>query len=264
MPKKPDERVGVAEAMFRQGVTLVDIAKELDLPAGTVRRWKSTYEWEPDDKKGRKKCSERSDKKMKKGCERSDKKSERSETGKKKRGGQPGNHNGKGAPPGNKRAEKYGFFSRYLPEDTREIVEEMQDADPAELLWHQIQLAYAAILRAQNIFASNAKTKGNQQAFTAFMIAQSKAQAEMNKMIQRYEAMTVDVDEERQLRLDTQRLKLEEQQLKLEEQKLRYELFKKENSEEEKEETEDSFLKALEGSALEDWSDEETEDEVQI
>lgn len=60
MARAPDQRVQQAEAMFLTGKKLVEIANELNLPEGTVRRWKSTYKWE----------SERSDSKS----ERSDKK----------------------------------------------------------------------------------------------------------------------------------------------------------------------------------------------
>ncbi len=101
MPRKPDERIEKAKEMFLKGLKLVEIASQLNLPEGTVRRWKSTHKWD---------------------SERSDKKSERSE---RKKGGQPGNKNAAGhggtGPPGNKNAEKYGFFSKYLPDETREI-----------------------------------------------------------------------------------------------------------------------------------------------
>ena len=53
MPSKPDDRIERAKEMFLQGAKLVEIAKQLGLPEGTVRRWKSTYHWD----------SERSDKK---------------------------------------------------------------------------------------------------------------------------------------------------------------------------------------------------------
>jgi PBSX family phage terminase large subunit len=58
MARAPDQRVQQAEAMFLTGKKLVEIANELNLPEGTVRRWKSTYKWE---------------------CERSENNSERSE-----------------------------------------------------------------------------------------------------------------------------------------------------------------------------------------
>lgn len=70
----------------------------------------------------------------------------------KEKGAQPGNQNalGHGAPELNKNAEKYGFFSKYLPEETVSIIQEMP-TDPLDILWDQVQIAYAAIIRAQNI-----------------------------------------------------------------------------------------------------------------
>lgn len=60
MPRAKNEKVEVALNLYRQGVLLKDIAAQLNVPAGTVRRWKSTYKWD----------SERSEKKT----ERSQKK----------------------------------------------------------------------------------------------------------------------------------------------------------------------------------------------
>ncbi len=128
MPRKPDERAEQARELYMKGLKLVEIARELDLPEGTVRRWKSTYKWNN---------------------ERSDKKSERSN---KNKGGQPGNRNaaGHGAPKKNSNAEKHGLFRKYLPEETFSIIEEMP-TDPLEIVWHEIQIHYAAIIRSQQI-----------------------------------------------------------------------------------------------------------------
>lgn len=127
MARAPDERYEQAKTLYLSGQKLVEIASQLNLPEGTVRRWKCTHKWD---------------------SERSDKQSERS--GKRKRGAQPGNHNSAGGPPGNKKAEKYGFFSKYLPEETVSIIQEMP-TDPLDILWDQVQIAYAAIIRAQSI-----------------------------------------------------------------------------------------------------------------
>ena len=59
MARAPDPRIEQAKVMYLQGAKLVEIASQLNLPEGTVRRWKSTHRWE---------------------SERSDKKSERSES----------------------------------------------------------------------------------------------------------------------------------------------------------------------------------------
>lgn len=63
MARAPNEKLNKAYALYQKGYKLVDIAKELDIPDGTVRRWKKTYNWD----------SERSDKKEVK-SERSKKK----------------------------------------------------------------------------------------------------------------------------------------------------------------------------------------------
>ena len=122
---------------------------------------------------------------------------------------QLGNKNATG-PPGNKNAEKYGFFSKYLPKETLDIVQAVEKANPLDLLWHQIQIAYAAIIRAQRIaFVENEydKTieqvevkKGNivgakwevQQAWDKqnnFLKAQARAQGELRSLIKQYDEM---------------------------------------------------------------------------
>ena len=183
MARAPDKRIEQAKEMYLQGQKLVEIASQLNLPEGTVRRWKCTHKWDG---------------------ERSDKQSERSH---RKKGGQPGNKNSSGGPSGNKKAEKYGFFSKYLPDETREIFSAIEQADPLDLLWHQIQIAYAAIIRAQRIAYvkdRDDKTKEKimsgeasdmysvQQAWdkqNEFMKAQARAQRELRSLIKQYDEM---------------------------------------------------------------------------
>ena len=187
MARAPDERIEQAKAMYLKGSKLVEIASQLNIPEGTVRRWKCTHKWDN---------------------ERSDKKSERSH---RKKGGQPGNQNAQGhggtGPPENRNAEKYGFFSKYLPDETREIFSAIEQADPLDLLWHQIQIAYAAIIRAQRIAYvkdRDDKTKEKimsgeasdmysvQQAWdkqNEFMKAQARAQSELRSLIKQYDEM---------------------------------------------------------------------------
>lgn len=201
--------------MFLKGLKLVEIASQLNLPEGTVRRWKSTHKWD---------------------SERSDKKSERSE---RKKGGQPGNKNAAGhggiGPPGNKNAEKYGFFSKYLPDETREIFSAIEEADPLDLLWHQIQLAYAAIIRAQKIAyvkdqedktvekveEKKGKIMGEkwevQQAWdkqNEFLKAQARAQGELRSLIKQYDEMLHKnwdmATEEQRARIENVRAKTEQ------------------------------------------------------
>lgn len=101
-------------------------------------------------------------------------------------------------------------FSKYLPDETREIFSAIEQADPLDLLWHQIQIAYAAIIRAQRIAyvrdqqdktVERIETKaGNvigekwevQQAWdkqNEFMKAQARAQSELRSLIKQYDEM---------------------------------------------------------------------------
>ena len=190
MARAPDPRIEQAKAMHLEGEKLVEIASQLNLPEGTVRRWKCTHKWDN---------------------ERSDKKNERSR--KRKRGAQPKNQNAVGnnggAPEQNKNAEKFGFFSKYLPEETVSIIQEMP-TDPLDVLWDQIQIAYAAIIRAQQImYVRDRDDKtiekieekdGNvigerwevQQAWDKqgkFLQAQARAQSELRSLIKQYDEL---------------------------------------------------------------------------
>lgn len=119
MARAPDKRIEQAKGMYLKGMKLVEIASQLNLPEGTVRRWKSTHRWDN---------------------ERSDKKSERSD--KKKRGGQPGNQNATG-PPGNKNAVKTGEFEALffdcLEPDEQKLIQTVRP-DKEQLLLQEIQL----------------------------------------------------------------------------------------------------------------------------
>ena len=212
MPRAPDQRVAEAKALFDQGLKLVEIASRLEIPVGTIRSWKNRYQWDCNVAKKKRNVA-------------------------KHRGGQKGNRNaaGHGAPKKNKNAEKYGFFSKYLPEETREIFLAIEQADPLDLLWHQIQIAYTAIIRAQKIaYVKDRDDKtiekveekdGNvigerwevQQAWdkqNEFLKAQARAQAELRSMIKQYDEMLHKdwemASEEQRSRIDVMRKKADE------------------------------------------------------
>lgn len=89
MARAPNKKEKEARKLYLKGLKLVEIAKKLDIPDGTVRRWKKTYNWD---------------------SERSENNNERSA----KRGGQPNNKNaiGSGAPLRNKNNFKHGIFEQ--------------------------------------------------------------------------------------------------------------------------------------------------------
>ncbi len=78
---------------------------------------------------------------------------------KRNKGGQPNNKNavGHGAPIRNRNAETHGFFSKYLPKDTLDIIQDIETKAPLDMLWDQITIQYAAIIRAQKIMHVESK-----------------------------------------------------------------------------------------------------------
>lgn len=219
MPKAKNAKADEALALYKQGHKLVEIAKQLDLPEGTVRRWKCTYKWDGDSK-----ANARNGKKA----------------NARNRGGAPkGNKNAVGnsggrAPKGNQNARRWGLLSRYIPQETMDILGITSETPPLDLLWDQIQIAYAAIIRAQQInFVKDVNDKtvdtvmesdsdtGHSEAYqvqqawdkqASFMKAQARAQSELRSMIKQYDEMLHrDWDtatEEQKLRLQVLRSKL--------------------------------------------------------
>lgn len=114
----------LAEIDYMAGMKYKDIAEKYGVSLNTVKSWKKRYGWHRE--KG---CTQI--KRVHKNCI-----------------SQIGNRNATG-PPGNRNAEKYGFYSKFLPEDTKEIV--FHDEDPLDVLWVQIRFAHAALIRAQQI-----------------------------------------------------------------------------------------------------------------
>lgn len=190
-------------------IDLVEIAKILNISPGTVRGWKNKDAWE-----------EKLNGTFQKNKERS----------KKNKGGQPKNKNavGHGAPILNKNAEKFGFFSKYLPEETLELMEEITEKNPLDILWEQISIQYAAIIRAQRIMYVTDKKEmikelkkhkssemGEEVEYefqfawdrqATFLNAQSRAMGELRSLIKQYDNMinnNLDLaTEEQKLRID--------------------------------------------------------------
>lgn len=187
-------------------IDLVEIAQILNTSPGTVRGWKNKDAWEE----------------KLKGTFRINK-----ERSKKNKGGQPGNKNATG-PPGNKHAEKFGFFSKYLPEETRELIEEIQTKDEIDILWEQISIQYAAIIRAQRIMYVKDKNEiikelkkeesseyGQKTEWefqfawdrqATFLNAQSRAMSELRSLVKQYDSM---VNNNLELVTEEQRLRIE-------------------------------------------------------
>ncbi|MGV7012081.1 phage terminase small subunit [Bacillus velezensis] len=207
---------------YVKGMKYKDLAEKYGVSVNTIKSWKQRHGWERE-----------------KGAP-----SEKSVHTKK--GGQPGNKNALGnnggAPERNRNAVSHGFFSKYLPAETLEIMEEIQERSPADMIWDQIQIQYAAIIRAQRImFVQDkndttkivSKIKGDlsinedgslskahfveelqhdiQFAWdkqAAFLNAQSRAMGELRSLIKQFDQLAHEQDE-RRLKLEQMRLNIE-------------------------------------------------------
>ncbi|MFH8014079.1 phage terminase small subunit [Clostridioides difficile] len=168
---------------YIKGMKQKEISAKYDISLNTLKSWIKRYNWASEKKKG---------------------------APKNKRGAPIGNKNATG-PPGNKNAEKFGFFSKYLPEETRELIQEISIKDKFDILWEQITIQYAAIIRAQKIMYVKDKEEmikeikkhestenGGRIEYefqfawdrqASFLNAQSRAMSELRSLIKQYDEM---------------------------------------------------------------------------
>lgn len=116
---------------------LKDIAEELGCSDSQIRKWKSQDDWESEIKSN----APNSNSNVTNETERY-----QSAKGNKNAEGNEG-----GAPPDNKNAVSHGLFAKWLPNDTRELIQEIYSSEPADIIWNNIMIQYAGIIRAQKI-----------------------------------------------------------------------------------------------------------------
>ncbi|HHQ5481019.1 TPA: phage terminase small subunit [Clostridioides difficile] len=171
---------------YLKGMKQKEISSKYDISLNTLKSWIKRYNWASEKKKG---------------------------APINKRGAPFSNKNsvGHGAPKENKNAEKFGFFSKYLPEETRELIQEISIKDKFDILWEQITIQYAAIIRAQKIMYVKGKEEmvkelkkyestenGEKIEYefqfawdrqASFLNAQSRAMSELRSLIKPYDEM---------------------------------------------------------------------------
>lgn len=201
-----DEKKELAKQDYEKGMKYKDIAEKYGVTLNTVKSWKTRYKW-----------SRNSVHTQGKGVHS------------KKKGGQPGNKNavGHGPPKENQNAKTHGLFSKFLPAETLEITKSLNERSPADLLWDQILIQYAAIIRAQQIMFVTDKNevikelKKEKKRITdneesseleyefqfawdrqaTFLTAQSRAMAELRNLIKQFNDLAHE-DDERRLKLE--------------------------------------------------------------
>ncbi|MUG45514.1 phage terminase small subunit [Paenibacillus woosongensis] len=229
-------------------IDLVDIADQLDISAGTVRGWKSKDKWEAKFN-GTLRSNERNAplKNTERSKARGAPKGNKNAVG--NRGGAPpgnqnakGNKGGPGGPHRNDHAVTHGFFRKYLPERTLEIMDQIADRSPIDMLWDQIMIQYTAIISAQEIMFVESKDemikelkkrkyeihdvgkdkveleeKVTEEEYefqfswdrqATFLNAQSRAMAELRSSIKQFIDLANE-DDERRLKLEQMQLNIE-------------------------------------------------------
>jgi uncharacterized protein YjcR len=198
---------------YLKGMKYKEIAEKYGVTINTVKSWKTRYKWSRDGAHTKEKSVHT-----------------------KKRGGQVGNQNAKGhgAPKNNQNAKKHGFFSKYIPQETLEIMGMLDEKSPADLIWDQIMIQYAAIIRAQKImyvedkdemikelkrtkesYSENGSSSEEEYEFqfawdrqATFLNAQSRAMSELRSLIKQFNELAHE-DDERRLKLEHMRLNIE-------------------------------------------------------
>lgn len=111
----------------------------------------------------------------------------------------------------NSAAVTHGLFAKYLPEETMDILESLNQRSPIDLIWDQIQIQYAAIIRAQKVMwvedaddhlkeesgYSSSDTGGStsykvayaHERYNSFLLAQSRAMSELRSLIKQYDEL---------------------------------------------------------------------------
>lgn len=130
-----------AEKDYVKGMKYKDIAAKYGVSINTVKSWHRRHGWVRN-----------------KGQPAPEPKSTPDNEGvhPKKVGAPKNNINAKGgkggrAPEGNQNAFKHGLFAKYLPDETKELMEVVSTLTATDLLWEQIRIQFANIMRSQKI-----------------------------------------------------------------------------------------------------------------
>ncbi|MBB6601811.1 hypothetical protein HW432_05890 [Bacillus pumilus] len=206
---------------------LKDIAEELGVTANTIRKWKANDKWD-EEFKGSAPIEKRSAP---------------------IRGAPKGNKNAVGnsggAPARNQNAKTHGFYSKHMPAEAFEIMQDIQAFSPVDLLWEQIQIQFTAIVRAQKIMfveskgemikelkkkksvvSDSADIEEEEYEFqfawdrhATFLNAQSRAMGELRSLIKQFDNIAHETDE-RRLKLEQMRLNIDKTKAEVEKMEL--------------------------------------------
>lgn len=188
-------------------ITFKALAEKHGIKDSTIRSRKNREKWQRND------ATQHTTKKQNVATKQNDEQPVR------KRGAPKGNKNAEGnrgnknasPPKRNSNAVTHGFFAKYLPEETLEIMQEIEERSPIDMLWENIMIQYTAIIRAQRVmwvddsYSHLKKLSGSSwmdgggsdsykvsfayEQYHSFLSAQSRAMAELRNMIKQYDEL---------------------------------------------------------------------------
>lgn len=176
-----------AKQDYLSGMKYKDIAAKYDVSLNTVKSWRRRHGWQRGaHKKGKKGAPSKNEYAV-------------------------GNAGG-AAPIHNKNAVTHGLFAKWLPDDTSEILQVVEQQSPADIIWQNITLQYTAIVRAQQIMYVKDQDDISSEVFSdgktatsfeiqyawdkqaTFMTAQSRAMGTLGSLIKQFVAIADEND----------------------------------------------------------------------
>lgn len=194
-----------AKKDYEAGMTYKQLSKKYDVAESTINMWRRKYNWTPRETIAAPKGNQYAK-------------------------GNKGNKDASGPPIGSQNAKKHGLFSKYIPQETLEIMGLLDDGiTQADILWAQIKIQYAAIIRAQAImwvedrdditrtitklretqFGTDTDIEVQQawDKYASFLTAQSRAMGELRSLIKQFNDLANE-DDERKMKLEQLQLNL--------------------------------------------------------
>lgn len=166
-----------AEKDYKKFLPYKDIAEKYGVSIETVKSWRKRYGW---------------------------KRAKTKPKPKKKIGAPFGNKNAmgnSGGPPvGSQNALKHGLFAKYLPLDMIGVIEDIETITPIEILWGNICIKYAAIIRAQKIMFIESENADKQIESVTQTVEESEQFGNTKRIEKHVDTITADIRMEKFLK----------------------------------------------------------------
>lgn len=166
-----------AEKDYKKFLPYKDIAEKYGVSIETVKSWRKRYGW---------------------------KRAKTKPKPKKKIGAPFGNKNAmgnSGGPPvGSQNALKHGLFAKYLPLDMIGVIEDIETITPIEILWGNICIKYAAIIRAQKIMFIESESADKQIESVTQTVEESDQFGNTKRIEKHVDTITADIRMEKFLK----------------------------------------------------------------